>query len=177
MKKFKLQLFAEAVAGKKLVYLYRPLEKNTEIDGALLAFTTENERTKSKDADSTATKDGSIRTPGTAEVEITATSIMTKGDTMISMLEDCLDDDKLMEIWEANLDEPVEGEENKFKGKYFQGYITEMDISSSAEDMVEVSLTFGINGDGVSGDVTVTTDQQEQAEYSFVDTPAADASA
>ena len=169
---FDLQMFAEAVPGKKLVYLYRPQEKAAEIDGAMLAFTTENERTKSKDADSTATKDGSIRTPGTAEVEITATSIMVKGDTMIDTLEECLDKDKLMEIWEANLDEPVEGQENKFKGKYFQGYITELDISSAAEDMVEVSLTFGINGDGVSGDVTVTTEQQEQAEYSFVDTPA-----
>ena len=166
-----VQLVAGAVQGKKLVYLYRIAEEAATEDGMLLAFTTENGRTKSKDADATATKDGSIRTPGVAEVEINATSILTKGDTMISKLEDALDNDKLMEIWEANLEEPVEGQENKFKGMYFQGYLTELEYTSNAEDMVEVSLTFGINGNGKRGNVTVTSDQQEEADYVFVDTP------
>ena len=171
-----LQHFAEAVQGKKLVYLYRVMDESaSSTDGAILAFTTENTRTKSKDADSVATKDGSIRTPGTAEVEISATSILSKGDTMIGKLEEALDSDTLIEIWEANLEEPAIGGENKFKGKYFQGYLTEFEISSSAEDYVECSLTFGINGSGVDGDVTVTTEQQEEASYVFVDTQAAGA--
>ena len=51
--KFDLQLFAEAVSGKKIVYLYRIKSKAATADGAALAFTTENSRTKSKDADST----------------------------------------------------------------------------------------------------------------------------
>ena len=86
-----LQLFAEAVSGKKIVYLYRL--KSTESTKAAegIAFTTENSRTKSKDSDSTATKDGSIRTPGAVEVEISATSILSKGDTMIAALEDAMD--------------------------------------------------------------------------------------
>lgn len=164
-----LQLFAEAVQGKKLVYLYRVLSKATTTTGTRIAFTTENGRTKSKDADTTATKDGSIRTPGTSEVEITATSILAKGDTMIKDLESAMDSDELIEIWEANLSEPGTGS-NKFKGTYFQGYLTEIEYTSSAEDFVEVSLTFGINGQGVPGDVTVTTDQQDDATYTFADT-------
>src|SRR5699024_11745112 len=68
-----LQIFAEAVSGRRLVYLYRILSEAATQNGTQIAFTTENERTKSKDADSTSTKDGSIRTPGTAEIEITAT--------------------------------------------------------------------------------------------------------
>ena len=36
--------------------------------------------------------------------------------------------------------------------------------------MVEVSLTFGVNGTGQKGDVTVTTAQQEIAAYVFTDT-------
>ena len=170
--KFNLQLFAEAVQGKKIVYLYRVLEDEATDDGAAIAFTTENGRTKSKDADSTATKDGSIRTPGVAEVEITATSILSVGDTMISKLEAALDNDKVIEIWEANLAEPVTGtgNEGKFKGKYFQGYLTELEISSSAEDFAEVSLTFGINGSGKDGDVTVSDEQQAMADYVFKDT-------
>lgn len=170
MKKFDLQMFAEAVSGKKLVYLYRILEKAAAADGAALAFTTENTRTKSKDADSTETKDGAIRTPGAAEVEISATSILAKGDTLIDDLEDAMDDNKIIEIWEANLAEPVGDGTNKFKGTYFQGYLTEIERSSSAEDFVEVSLTFGINGTGVKGDVTVSTEQQEIAAYVFADT-------
>ncbi len=169
-KRFDLQLFAEAVQGKKMVYLYRILEEAATADGALLAFTTENGRTKSKDADSTATKDGSIRTPGVAESEITATSILSKGDTMVDKLEAAMDNDKIIEIWEVNLMEPAESGDNKFKGKYFQGYLTDFEKTSEAEDYVEISLTFGLNGDGKDGDVTVTSAQQEIADYAFTDT-------
>lgn len=170
MRRMDLQLFAEAVSGKKIVYLYRLLKDEATSNGTTLAFTTENSRTKSKDADSTATKDGSIRTPGTAEVEITATSILAKGDEMVDKLETAMDEDALIEIWEANLEEPAESGDNKFKGMYFQGYLTEFEKTSSAEDYVECSLTFGINGTGKKGDVTVTVEQQEIAEYVFKDT-------
>lgn len=172
---FDLQRFATAVSGKKLVYLYRIADEKATEAGVTLAFTTENERTKSKDSDSTVTKDGSITTPGAVEQEITATSILTVGDTLIEKLEDALDNDKLVEIWEANLDEAVEGGENKFKGRYFQGYITEISYASSAEEFVEVSLTFAINGAGVAGEVTVSAEQQEVAQYVFTDTTAAGA--
>ena len=175
MKKFDLQMFAEAVHGKKLVYLYRILSKAANVDGATLAFTTENERSKSKDSDSTPTKDGPILTPGEVEQEITATSILAKGDTLIDELEDALDNNELCEIWEANLDEPAPDGGEKFKGRYFQGYLTEVSYSSSAEDFVEVSLTFGINGSGVKGEVTVSAEQQEVAAYVFADTQKAGA--
>lgn len=168
--KYALQMFAEAVQGKRIVYLYRIASKAATVNGTALAFTTENSRTMSKDADSVATKDGSIRTPGTSEVEISATSILAKGDTLLDDLETAMDNDELMEVWEANLDEPAEEGDNKFKGKYFQGYLTEFEKTSSAEDYVECSLTFGINGSGAAGDVTVTTEQQEVAAYVFKDT-------
>lgn len=171
MKRLDLQLFAnEAVQGKKLVYLYRILSEAAKEDGTTLAFTTENGRTKSKDADSTATKDGSIRTPGAAEVEITATSILKKGDKLIDKLEKALDEDSLIEIWEANLMEPAADGNNKFKGKYFQGFLIEIEYTANADEFVEVSLTFGINGTGEDGDITITTSQKEQA-YAFADTP------
>lgn len=168
--KIDLQLFTEAVAGSKLVYLFRILKDASTTNGTTLAFTTENTRTKSKDADSTATKDGSIRTPGAAEVEIFATAVLAKGDTMISKLEDAMDNDEIIEIWEANLEEPAEGGANKFKGMYFQGYVTELEFSSNAEDHVEASLAFAVNGTGKRGDVTVSVEQQEIAAYVFTDT-------
>ena len=170
MRKMDLQLFAEAVHGKKLVYLYRVLNEAATTDGAALAFTTENTRSKSKDADTVETKDGSIRTPGASEIEISATSLLTKGDTLIERLEEAMDNDDLIEIWEANLEEPAADGENKFAGRYYQGYLTELEVSSSAEDYTEVSLTFAVNGIGAKGDVTVTAAQQEVAAYVFADT-------
>lgn len=164
-----------AVSGKKIVYLYRILKNAATKAATALAFTTENERTKSKDSDSTATKDGPVRTPGEVEQEITATSLLAKDDTLVDELEDALDNNELIEIWEANLEEPAEGGANKFKGRYFQGYLTEFGISSSAEDYTEVSLSFGINGAGVKGDVTVSAEQQEIAAYVFADTNSAGA--
>lgn len=168
MKNINLQIFAEAVAGKKLVYLYRIMSKAATADGVALAFVTENERTKSKDSDSVVTKDGAIRVPGASEVEITATSLLAKGDTFIDELEDAMDNDEIIEIWEANLEESAG--ENKFKGMYFQGYLTEVSKASNAEDHVEVSLTFAVNGNGARGDVTVSAEQQEVANYVFTDT-------
>lgn len=170
MEKFNLQMFAEAVQGKKIVYLYRVKDEAASASAVAMAFVTENSRTKSKDADSTATKDGSIRTPGASEVEITATSILAKGDTLFEKLEDAMDNDKLIEIWEANLDEPSGTNSNKFKGRYYQGYLTEFELSSSAEDFCEVSTTFAVNGSGAKGEVTVTVEQQEMANYVFTDT-------
>ena len=167
-----LQLFAEAVQGKKIIYLFRVASKASTDGAKAMAFTTENERTKSKDADTTMTKDGSIRTPGATETEITATAILAKGDTLADDLEEAMDNDELIEVWEVNLEEPADAGENKFKGTYYQGYLTEFSLTSSAEEHAEYSTTFGINGTGAKGDVTVSAEQQEVASYVFKDTEA-----
>ena len=170
--KFDIQMFAEAVHGKKLVYLFRILSEAASANGVTLAFTTENSITMSKDSDTTATKDGAIRTPGEVEIEITATALLAKGDEMYTKLKNAMINNELIEIWEANLEEPADSGENKFKGTYYQGYLTEFEKTSGSEDHVECSTTFGINGTGVDGDVTVTVEQQEVANYVFTDTQA-----
>lgn len=88
---------------KKLVYLFRVAEDSKTENAGALAFVTENERTTSKDADSTQTKDGNVRTPYAAEIEITSTSLLPKGDKMIDKLESAMLNDKLVECWEVNL--------------------------------------------------------------------------
>ena len=88
---------------------------------------------------------------------------------MAEDLEDALDNKELMEIWEANLEEAGTAE-GTFKGRYFQGYLTEFSLTSSAEEHAEYSTTFAINGTGVKGDVTVSAEQQAAAEYVFKDT-------
>lgn len=170
MKKLGLQMFAQAVDGKKIVYLYRLLSEQSKSAAANIAFVTENGRSVSVDSDSTATKDGPIRTPGTPEIEITTESVLAKGDELVEKLEDAQLKGEVIEIWEANLEEPAESGENKFKATYYQGVITEFEKSSPSDDYTSISMTFGISGTGRKGDATVTTEQQELASYVFADT-------
>lgn len=165
-----LQLFADAVKGKKLAYLYRIYKEGATKTAQAIAFTTENSRSVSKDADTTATKDGSIRTPGEAEIEISVTSMLAKDDNFINELETAMLDDELMEVWEVNLESPVENATKQYNGKYYQGYITSYETTSAADGFVEVSLTFGLNGKGASGSVTVTDEQESAINYTFQDT-------
>ena len=161
-----------AIQGKRIIYLYRILKDAATDDATALAFTTENERTKSRDADTTETKDGPIRTPGALETEITTTAIFSsESDEMITKLEKAVDDSEKVEIWEVNLDKPGTSDNvGKFAAKYFQGYVTEFGSTSSAEDHAEASLTFGIEGTGKDGYATVSDEQQEIASYVFADT-------
>ena len=161
-----------AIQGKRIIYLYRILKDAATADAKALAFTTENERTKSRDADTTETKDGPIRTPGALETEITTTAIFSsESDEMIAKLEKAVDDSEKVEIWEVNLDKPGTSDNvGKFAAKYFQGYVTEFGLTSSAEDHAEASLTFGIEGTGADGYATVSAEQQEIASYVFADT-------
>ena len=161
-----------AIQGKRIIYLYRILKDAATVDATALAFTTENERTKSRDADTTETKDGPIRTPGALETEITTTAIFSsESDEMITKLEKAVDDSEKVEIWEVNLDKPGTSDNvGKFAAKYYQGYVTEFGSTSSAEDHAEASLTFGIEGTGADGYATVSDEQQEIASYVFADT-------
>ena len=159
------------VYGKNLVYLFRPHSKASAMDGTVMAFVTENKRSKKVDTESTATKDGSIVSPSTMEQEITTKSYMAENDENMKVIEDAMDENELMDIWEANLQEKAKSGENKFAGRYFQGYLTQFEVTSSAEGYAEIATAFAINGKGVKGDVTVTKEQQALADYMFADTP------
>jgi TP901-1 family phage major tail protein len=160
------------IRGNRVIYLYRLLKEATTVDAAAVAFTTENGRTKSRDADTVETKDGPVRTPGALESEITTTAIFAnENDDMIKKLEKAVDNSDKVEVWEVNLDDPGETEnEGKFAAKYFQGYVTEFELTSSSEDHAEASLTFGLEGTGADGYATVSDEQQEIATYVFADT-------
>lgn len=165
----RLQLFAEAVSGKKIVYMYRMLADAAKMDAEHLAFTTENSISISRDADTTETKDGPIRTPGAVEIEATTTALLAKGDVMLNKLQDALINANKVEVWKINLEEPGK-EGQKYKAKYYWAYVTEFEETSAAEDYVECSLTFGIEGTGKDGEVTLTNQQQEMIDlYGFAD--------
>lgn len=160
------------IKGSRIIYLYR-IRKDAATDNATaIAFTTENSRSKSRDSDTVTTKDGAIRVPGEVETEISATALYAgENDEMIGKIEAALDNGGKVEVWEVNLDKPGTGENSsKFAAKYFQGYVTSFELTSSSEDYAEASLDFGLEGAGKDGYATVTDEQQEIAAYQFKDT-------
>lgn len=161
------------IKGNRIIYLYRILKDAATDDATAVAFTTENNKSKSRDSDTVTTKDGTIRVPGEVETEISTTALFaSENDAMIDKLEKALDDGDKVEIWEVNLDKPGTSDNaSKFAAKYFQGYVTSFELSSNSEDHAEASLDFGIEGKGVDGYATVTDEQQELAAYVFKDTP------
>ena len=164
-----------AIKGNRIAYLYRILSESSTTTGTAIAFTTENSRSKSRDADTVSTKSGTIRVPGETEVEISTTALFSsENDPMISKLETALDDSAVVEVWEVNLD--IKGtmtDSDKFKAKYFQAYVTNLELSSNSEDHAEYSLDFSVIGTGADGFATVSNEQQAIAEYVFKDTAAA----
>ena len=160
------------IKGNRIIYLYRILKDAATDDATAVAFTTENNKSKSRDSDTVTTKDGTIRVPGEVETEISTTALFaSENDAMSDKLENALDDGDKVEIWEVNMDKPGTSDNaSKFAAKYFQGYVTNFELSSNSEDHAEASLDFGIEGKGVDGYATVTDEQQELAAYVFKDT-------
>jgi len=171
-----LQLFADAVKGKRIVYLFRRYDSRTTKTGLAVAFVTDNERSLERDSDSVETKDGSVASGGSLSHTISANYLeAVNSDGMTSDdLEQAIIDDAKMEIWEANLDD-AGTTSGKFKGKYFQGKITSWNRQSPADDMAEGEVEFLINGGGASGDVTVSASVIDAASYVFADTTTAQA--
>lgn len=161
------------IKGKRIIYLYRLLKEASNNDAQAIAFTSENTRSKERDADTVTTKDGTIRVPGEVEVEISTTAIFaSENDEMIDKLEKAVDSGEMVEIWEVNLDKPGTETENKgkFAAKYYHAYVTSFELSSNSEDHAEASLDFAVDGKGADGYATVSDAQQEIAALVFKDT-------
>lgn len=171
-KPFDLQIFAaEPVQGSKIMYLIRILEDAAKESAMILAFQTEGSTSISKDADNVVTKSGSVRVPGGAEIEISMNALFAKGDESIKKVKAALLKDKVVEVWEVNT--AIEGSDTnsgKYEANYYQGYITEFELTANAEDFTEYSLTVGVFGDPKDGFATLTQEQLEAAQYVFKDT-------
>ena len=133
-----------------------------------MAFQTEHEIEKSRDSETTETKDGPISTGKGLEEEITFTCIVAKDDPTIDLLEEAINKNEILEIWEVDITSKTEG--GKYPGKYRQGLLTEKNESANAEDLMELEGTYVTNGVAQVGEVTLTAEQEEVVQYAFRDT-------
>ena len=158
----------EAKKGIDTFLLFRLLKEAGRLGASKLAFQTEHEIEKSRKADSTTTKDGNVQTTSAIEYDFSAKSIVAKGDEMIKKLEDAIDANEIVEIWEIDKGEASQG--NKYPATYYQGYISKFKKSAKAEDSVELEIEFAINGVGQKGMATLTAEQSQVVQYVFKDT-------
>lgn len=158
----------EAVKGVNRILLFRPLNKAGTEAASKLAFQTEHDVSKSRDVDSVSTKDGKIQSLGDLETEISVTSVLAKGDTFAEEMEKAFDDGEIIEIWD--IDRTGEGSDGKYPATYYQAYATTFNQTPNAEDDVEMSIDFAVNGKGQKGEATLTAEQESVVQYAFTDT-------
>lgn len=164
---------AEAVKGIDIIWLYRILKDAATAPAFKVAYQTENGFSETRDADSVVTKDSSIRLPGELETEGSMTSILSKGDAYITKLRNAMRKGEKVEFWEINkAEEGLTTDVGKFAGTYYQGYVTEYTRDSNAEDLVEVSVSYAMEGEGQDGYCTLTEEQETVVQYAFRDTTA-----
>lgn len=161
----------EALKGIDVILLYRLLSKSSEGPAWKMAFQTEHENGLTRESEATVTKDGNVHTLSPVEYDFSATSIVAKGDTHVNEMKKALLDGEIVEIWEINKAENGIGEDaDKYKATYYQAYVSEFTPNATAEDNVELSLAFAVNGVSQEGYATLSEDQAKVIQYTFKDT-------
>ena len=158
------------VRGANRIMLMRPFSLRHEVTAGRMAFQTNHERTMSRDAESTITKDGNINSLSELEVEYSLTTLLAQNDVVREKMYDAFLKGELVELWDIDKTEATIAGGNQFPATYFQGYLTEWSETAGAEDSVEISLAIAINGSGVRGNATLTEDQATVVQYEFADT-------
>lgn len=157
-----------AKQGKDIILLYRLLSKATEEAAWKLAFQTEHSNEKTRDYNTTATKDGPVGALAEVEYSLSATSIAANGDPHLDEMDKAFDDGEIIEVWE--IDKAEKGSDGKYKAKYLRAYLTSLSYEPNSEDALELSLEFGVFGKPQKGQATLTAEQADVVQYVFKDT-------
>lgn len=166
---------ARITMGDRLLLFFREYNLRETENGSKLRFQTEHSISKEKESDAIWTKDGTQNTIRDGENTISISSLKYEEDddilSVLDKLEKMFEDNKLVEIWQVNLDSATTPE-GTYSAHYFQGYFTSLEITA-ADSAVEVSLEYAINGRGAKGTDLLTPEQigainAEQYEYQSI---------
>ncbi len=163
-----------AKQGKDIILLYRVLSKASKEAAWKLAFQTEHSNEKTRDYNTTATKDGTIGSLAAIEYSLSATSIAANGDPHLDEMDKAFDDGEIIEVWEIDKAEKATLglDTGKYKAKYLRAYLTSFSYEPNSEDALELSMEFGVFGKPQKGNATLTEEQANVVQYVFKDTVA-----
>ncbi|WP_270745040.1 phage major tail protein, TP901-1 family [Lactococcus petauri] len=166
-----------AKQGKNIILLYRLLKKAKDEAAWKLAFQTDHSSEKTRDYNTTPTKDGPVGALAEVEYSLSATSIAADGDSHIDEMDDAFDNGDIVEVWEIDKAEKGTGDNaDKYKAKYLRAHLTSFSYEPNSEDALELSLEFGVFGKPQKGYATLTDDQADVVQYVFKDTAKEEAS-
>lgn len=161
----------KALQGSDYILFFRKWANRTTESGARLYFQTEHSIEKTKDNETTTTKDGTINTPGAVEgtVPITSVAYANDDDTieLWEQLEEWFDNGERIEVWEVN--KAKTNTEGQYRARYLQGTLTDFTQSAPSDGVSELEMTFAIDQGGTKGYLELTAEQQEVAQYAFTD--------
>ncbi|KAF6606074.1 MULTISPECIES: phage major tail protein, TP901-1 family [unclassified Lactococcus] len=161
-----------AKQGKDIILLYRLLSKATEEAAWKMAFQEDHSNEKTRDYNTTATKDGPVGALAAIEYSLSATSIAANGDPHLDEMDEAMDNGDIIEVWEIDKAEKGTDTANtgKYKAKYLRAYLTSFSYEPNSEDALELSLEFGVFGKPQKGYATLTAEQADVVQYVFKDT-------
>lgn len=155
------------IYGKDRILAFRLFEERTKKAATKLALQTQHTWKFEAKSDSTETKDGNINSPATATATLEIEAISSL-DEVNKMLEDAVLNSKMLEVWDINLaDSKGSG---KYGAKYARGYLQSWEVPSEIGKLVELKTTMNVDQLPVSGEATLTSEQQKEVQYTFADT-------
>lgn len=158
------------IKGKDKILFFRLFKDSDKKDAARLALQIEHEWKYERDNESRKTKDGALVQEGGLEVSIEVNAISTR-DELNKMLWESVKKGLKLEVWEVDLSSAVDGQTNTYTALYAQGNLNEWTIPANVEELEEISTTMMIDGQPISGQVTLTEEEAKEVEavYEFTD--------
>ncbi|UTH14769.1 phage major tail protein, TP901-1 family [Macrococcus equipercicus] len=120
---------------------------------ATLVLQQEHSKSYKRDREAVVTKAGRIFKKALLEDELSIKALQSTADDAYKMLDDSIVDDFALEVWEVDL--AKKSADGKFQSEYRQGWLTEWEATSAAEDDPTVEGTFVTYGKRQKGLATV----------------------
>lgn len=160
----------EAISGVDMVVYARLLKDAEAQDGKEIVFQTEAELSEKAKSDSVETKMGTILKMKGAETELACTSYIARGgeSDQYKWLTEAFRNKEKFELWLVDV-KSKDSSSSKYNAQYFRAMISELKSKASAEDYFTLDCTFAIEGQGKFGQTALKLEEQETADYDFVE--------
>lgn len=159
----------QAINGKDLLAFFRRFADRATVDARRNRFQTEHTVSAEKETNSTTTKDGPLNSiaDGESTAEFTSIAYREDGADVIALwkqMRKWFRDNELVEFWQVDFgSRRTEDGKEVFDVDYYQGKFTSFELSAPADDLVELSFEFAIDGKGVEDHTDTLTAEQLQA--------------
>lgn len=156
----------KAIYGKDKILMFRLLSEAKEKEAVKLALQTSHTITYERDSEQTQTKDGAINTSKGLTVTVDIEAVSSR-DEVNTMLKNSVLEGQKLECWEIDLSEPTP--DGKYPALYMQGDLDSWELPADVEELASFSTTLNVDGKPQAGEVTLSSDQEDEIMYAFRD--------